>query len=60
MSFKGNQFNINTDNSEMFENGILNKIQIEEEANEGYDYSITLNDKMIENCINKAFDYITK
>lgn len=59
MSFKGNQFNINTDNCEMSENGILNKIQIEE-LDEGYSYPIQLNEKQVENCIDKAFDYITK
>lgn len=59
MSFKGNQFNINANNSEMSENGVLNKIQIEE-ADRGYNYAIPLNDKLIENYIDKAFDYITK
>lgn len=59
LNFKSNQFYINTTNSETSDNGVLNKIQIEE-ANGGYGYSITLNDKMIENCINEAFDYITK
>lgn len=59
MSFKGNQFNINANNSVMSENGVLNKIQIEE-ADRGYNYTIPLNDKLIENHIDKAFDYITK
>ena len=59
LNFKNNQFYINNNNSETSDNGVLNKIQIEE-ANGGYSYSITLNDKMIENCINKAFDYIAK
>lgn len=59
MSFKGNQFNINANNSVISENGVLNKIQIEE-ADRGYNYTIPLNDKLIENHIDKAFDYITK
>lgn len=59
LNFKSNQYYINTNNSEMSENGILNKIQIGE-SDGGYSYSIQLNDKLIENCIDKAFNYIIK
>lgn len=59
LNFKSNQYYINTNNSEMSENGILNKIQIGE-SDGCYSYSIQLNDKLIENCIDKAFNYIIK
>lgn len=55
--FKNHLFYIS--HNETSDEKVLNKIQIVE-VDGGFSYSFQLNDKLIENCINKAFDYITK
>lgn len=55
--FKDHLFYIS--HNETSDNKVLNKIQIEK-VDGGYSYTFQLNDNQIENCINKAFDYITK